>query len=224
LSIVEIHAAAKLIREMAAPKTPKFNCITLREPPKLQYAAYRQGRGSRPDRRAFAIIIMQDDSGQVAEVIVNLTQGKIEEWKLVKDVMPTLTLEDLDLMERISRKDPRVIEACRGLGITDMSKVFIDGWAIGVDERWGLERRLQQGLAYYRNHELDNQYAHPLDFTVVADTEREEVLSVDIRYVNGERTAIPLAEHHYLSHFISDGYRHDKLKPIEIVQPQGVSF
>jgi primary-amine oxidase len=224
LSIVEVHAAAKLIRETAAAKTVKFNCITLREPPKLQYAVYKQGRASRPDRRAFAIVIEQDNSGQIAEIIVNLTHGKIEEWKLVKDVMPTLTLEDLDLMERISRKDPRVIEACRGLGITDMTKVFIDGWAIGVDERWGFERRLQQGLAYYRNHELDNQYAHPLDFTVVADTEREEVLSVDIRYVNGERTAIPLTEHHYLPHFISDGYKHDKLKPIEIVQPQGVSF
>jgi primary-amine oxidase len=155
---------------------------------------------------------------------VNLTKSKVEEWKEVEEVMPMLTLEDLDIMERISRQDPRVIEACKGLGITDMSKVFIDAWAIGVDERWGFERRLQQGLAYYRNSALDNQYAHPLDFSVVADTEAEEVLSVDIRTVNGERTKVPLEEANFLPEFISDGYLHDRLKPISITQPQGVSY
>lgn len=223
LSIVEIPAAAQLIREYASPKLLKFNCITLREPRKQEYAAYRHGQAPRPDRRAFAIIIEQG-SGRIVEVVANLTKSKVEEWKEVKDVMPTLTLEDLDVMERIARSDPRVIKACEGLGITDMSKVFLDGWAIGIDERWGFERRLQQGLAYYRNSDFDNQYAHPLDFSVVADTEREEVLSVDIRYVNGERTAVPLTEHNYLPEFIGDKYQHDRLKPIDITQPQGVSF
>lgn len=223
LSIVEIPAAAQLIRQYAGSKLIKFNCITLREPRKLEYQAFRNGQAPRPDRRAFAIIIEQG-SGQIAEVVANLTKSKVEEWKEVQDVTPTLTLEDLDVMERIARDDPRVIKACEGLGITDMSKVFLDAWAIGVDERWGFERRLQQGLAYYRNSAFDNQYAHPLDFTVVADTEREEVLSVDIRYVNGERTAMPMTEHNYLPEFIGDQYQHDKLKPIDITQPQGVSF
>lgn len=223
LSIVEVPAAAQLIREYASPKVLKFNCITLREPRKQDYAAYRHGQAPRPDRRAFAIIIEQG-SGLVAEVVANLTTSKVEEWKEVKDVMPTLTLEDLDVIERIARNDPRVIKACEDVGITDMSKVFLDGWAIGYDERWGFERRLQQGLVYYRNHEFDNQYAHPLDFSVVADTEREEILSVDVRYVNGERTAVPLTEHNYLPDFIGDKYQHDRLKPIDITQPQGVSF
>lgn len=138
--------------------------------------------------------------------------------------MPTLTLEDLDVIERIAREDPRVIRACNELGITDMNKVFFDAWAIGIDERWGFERRLQQGLPYYRNSPLDNQYAHPLDFTVIADTETEEVLSVDIRHVNGERTKIPLEEHNYLPEFIGNEYLSDRLKPINITQPQGVSF
>lgn len=223
LSIQEIPTAARLIRDYAAPKKLKFNCITLREPRKSEYAAFRAGKGPHPDRRAFAVVI-ESGTPKCAEVIVNLTKSKVEEWKKVKDVMPVLTLEDLDIIERIARKDPRVIEACRGLGITDMSKVFIDGWAIGMDERWGYEHRLQQGLAYYRNSPNDNQYAHPLDFTVVADTETEEILSVDIRTVNGERPPIPLEEANYTPEFIADGYQFDKLKPINITQPQGVSF
>ncbi|KNG89940.1 peroxisomal copper amine oxidase [Aspergillus nomiae NRRL 13137] len=223
LSIAEIPVAAALFRQYASPKQLKFNCITLREPKKKEYTAFKQGNGPRPDRRAYAIVIDRQ-SGKIAEAVANLTTSKVEEWKDLNDVMPTLTLEDLDKLEEMSRKDHRVIEACKGLGITDMSKVFIDAWAIGMDERWGYERRLQQGLAYYRNSEFDNQYAHPLDFSVVADTEREEILSVDIRYVNGERTAMPVTEHNYLPQFIGDKYNHDRLKPIDIVQPQGVSF
>ncbi|KAE8312506.1 copper amine oxidase [Aspergillus transmontanensis] len=223
LSIAEIPVAAALFREYASPKQLKFNCITLREPKKQEYAAFKQGNGPRPDRRAFAIVIDRQ-SGRIAEAVANLTKSKVEEWKDVNDAMPTLTLEDLDILEGLARKDPRVIQASKDIGITDMSKVYIDAWAIGIDERWGFERRLQQGLAYYRHSEFDNQYAHPLDFSIVADTEREEILSVDVRYVNGERTAMPLTEHNYLPQFIGDKYNHDRLKPIDITQPQGVSF
>ncbi|KAJ9293090.1 hypothetical protein DTO271G3_8034 [Paecilomyces variotii] len=223
LSVTEIPIVAQLIRQYASPKKVKFNCITLREPLKKEYAAFRRGDGPRPDRRAFSIVLEQGTCN-VAEVVVNLTTNSVEQWKIVKDVMPTLTLEDLDVTERVAKSDPRVIEACEAIGIMDMSRVFFDAWAIGIDERWGFDRRLQQGLAYYRNSANDNQYAHPLDFAVVVDTETEEVLSVDIRLVNGERTRIPLDEHNYLPEFIGKSYRVDQLKPINITQPEGVSF
>lgn len=223
LSINEIALAAKIIRQHAQPKALKFNCITLREPLKAEYAAFRERRGPRPDRKAFAIVLVRD-SIICAEVVVNLASGVVELWKEVAEVNPTLTLEDLDITERVCRADPRVIEACRELGITDMAKVYIDAWAVGFDERWGHDRRLQQGIVYYRNSANDNQYAHPLDFTIVVDTEREEVLSVDIRRVNGERTAVPLEEHNFLPEFIGEQYVENLLKPIDITQPQGVSF
>ncbi|KAL3419444.1 primary-amine oxidase [Phlyctema vagabunda] len=223
LTIFEIPRVTSLVRSDAAPKSLKFNSITLREPLKKEYAAFRDGNGPRPDRKAFAIVF-ETGTCNVSEVIVNLTSNKVESWKHVKDVMPTLTLEDLDITERIARADPGVLEACKELGITDMGKIFIDAWAIGYDDRWGFDTRLQQGLAYYRTSELDNQYAHPLDFSVTVDTEKEEVLSVDIRRVNGERTAIPIDEHNYLPQFISDQYNHQRLKPVEITQPKGVSF
>jgi len=223
LSIEEIRVASKLICQYASPKGVKFNCLTLREPKKQEYAAFRAGRGPRPERRAFAIVL-EKGTTNVAEVVVNLNQTEVEDWKPVSEVAPTLTLEDLDVCERVARADPRVVEACRELGITDMSKVFIDAWAIGFDNRWGIERRLQQGIAYYRNSTYDNQYAHPLDFTVVVDTEKEEVLTVDVRYVNGERTKVPLMEHNYMPEFIQDSFISDTLKPINITQPEGVSF
>ncbi|KAK1635585.1 copper amine oxidase [Colletotrichum phormii] len=149
---------------------------------------------------------------------------KVETWKAVSQVAPTLTLEDLDVTERIARTNPKIIEVCREIGITDMSKVFFDAWAIGFDHCWGFERRLQQGLPYYRNSPMDNQYAHPLDFSVVVDTETEEVLAIDVRHVNGERTQVLLEEHNYLPEFIKESYDGTRLRPIDTTQPQGVSF
>ncbi len=223
LSVKEITLAARIVRLYARPKELKFNCITLHEPPKAVYVAFRERHGPRPERKAFAIVL-EKGTAVCAEVIVNLATASVELWKPVYDVNPTLTLEDLDITERVCRADPRFVEACHDVGITDMSRVFIDAWAVGFDERWGHERRLQQGLVYYRTSARDNQYAHPLDFSVVVDTESEEVLSVDIRRVNGERTAVPLEEHNFLPEFISDQYRDGVLKPIDITQPQGVSF
>ena len=78
--------------------------------------------------------------------------------------------------------------------------------------------------AHYRSSVYDNQYAHPLDFTIVADAETEEFLAIDVRRVNGERTLVPWEEHNYLPEFVSDLYLHDRLKPVDNAQPQGVSF
>ncbi|KXH67061.1 primary-amine oxidase [Colletotrichum salicis] len=224
LSIDELRVAAKLIREHGNGGPIKFNCLTLREPTKSEYAHFRAGQGPRPDRRAFAIILAERGSRKVAEVIVNLAKGKVETWKAVSEVGPTLTLEDLGVTKRIARTNPKIIEVCREIGITDMSKVFFDAWAIGFDHRWGFERRLQQGLPYYRNSPMDNQYAHPLDFSVVVDTETKEVLLIDVRLVNGERTLVPLEEHNYLPEFIKESYDGTRLRPTDITQPQGVSF
>ncbi|KAF4122237.1 primary-amine oxidase [Geosmithia morbida] len=223
LSVDEIRVASELIKAYTSPNIIKFNCLTLYEPERAAYTAFRDGTGSKPDRKAFAIVISKG-TAQVSEVIVNLTHSAVEGWKDVYHVAPTLTLEDLDICERVARNDARVIQACRDVGITNMDKVFIDAWAIGFDHRWGMDRRLQQGIVYYRNSPSDNQYAHPLDFSVVVDTEKEEVLSVDVRLVNGERTLPPLKEHNYMPEFIGDSYDTTKLKPINITQPEGVSF
>ncbi|KFY10278.1 hypothetical protein V491_07745 [Pseudogymnoascus sp. VKM F-3775] len=223
LMATEISAVRKLIRNHARTLQLKFNSITLREPLKKEYIAFRSTKGPRPDRKAIAIVL-ETATSKVAEVIVNLTHNSVEDWREMSNVMPTLTPEDLNFTESLARNDSRVIKACLQIGITDMSKVFIDAWSLGQDDRWGLNTRLQQGLAYYRSSNHDNQYAHPLDFSVVVDTEKRKVLSVDIRRVNGERTAVPIDEHNYRPEFIGKTYKPKRIKPINVTQPQGVSF
>jgi primary-amine oxidase len=170
------------------------------------------------------VIVLLNGSCQVNEILVSLSQKSIMATRTIDDVMPILTLEDLDICERVARADPGVIQACKDIGIDNMDEVYFDGWAVGADERYGFDRRLQQGLAYWRSSGLDNQYAHPLDFCMVIDTEREEVLRIDIRRVDGKRVPVPRKSHNFLPEFIKDGYITDRLKPIDVTQPKGVSF
>ncbi|KXJ85430.1 copper amine oxidase, partial [Microdochium bolleyi] len=79
LSLEEIPIAAKLMRKHAHPKQLKFNCITLREPRKAEYAAFKERRGPRPDRRAFAIVLVRG-AAETIEAVVNLTSGVVEQW------------------------------------------------------------------------------------------------------------------------------------------------
>lgn len=222
LSADEIILSASLMREHLASGRLKFNCITLHEPSRSEYAAFRAGTLIHPDRRSFAIIIHK--TNEVREVVTNLTQRKVETCKTVRDVIVLQTPDEEAHAEDAARRDPRVAEACRELGITDMSKVYFDAWSIGYDEHWGTKRRLLQAIPYYRASALDNQYAHPLDFTVLVDRERKEVVAVNVRRVHGQRTPLPTASHNYHPQFLREHYRWDRLRPILTTQPCGVSF
>lgn len=223
LSVQEVCAVTEIVKANFNNVRMKFNTISLREPTKAAYLDFRDNQGPRPDREAFVIVFLEGSS-HVTEVIVSVTRRNIISSKTLKDVMPILTLEDLDICERVARADAHVMEVCKEIGIHNMDDVYFDGWAIGIDERFGFDRRLQQGLAYWRSAKVDNQYAHPLDFVVVIDTEREEVLRVDIKGHNGQRVLPPKANHNFLPQFIEHDYLASRLKPLNITQPDGVSF
>jgi len=138
LSPNEIKLVARTVNaSLKGDKKVSFNTITLLEPSKEALQKHIFSRGPKPPREAEAIVIGVG-TGQISEVIVAIDGGKakVEEWKDVSGVQPTITLEDLTATEEIIRKDAGVIEQCRISGVTDMSKVYCDPWTIGYDERW----------------------------------------------------------------------------------------
>jgi primary-amine oxidase len=137
LSPSEIKLVARTVTaSLKGDKRVSFNTITLLEPPKEALQKYIFSRGPKPPRKAEAIVIGVG-TGQISEVFVSLEgTPKVEGWKDLSGVQPTVTLEDLTGTEEIVRKDPGVIEQCRISGVTDMSKVYCDPWTIGYDERW----------------------------------------------------------------------------------------
>jgi primary-amine oxidase len=134
-------------------------------------------------------------------------------------------MEDLNTVENVVRTDPKVIEQCGIIGIPpqDMHKVYCDPWTIGYDERFGSNVRLQQALMYYRPHPDDSQYTYPLDFCPIFNADTQEIIHIDVPKVRRQLNQAPPSNFHGEHIEKEIGLRTD-IKPIEITQPQGVSF
>jgi primary-amine oxidase len=134
-------------------------------------------------------------------------------------------MEELQLVEHVCRKDPGVIEQCRisGIPAEEMHKVYCDPWTIGYDERFGNSVRLQQALMYYRPDVDSCQYQYPLDFCPIYDADKEQMVAIDVPKVRRPLSRAPPVDYHPAAVEARGGYRKD-LKPINLTQPEGVSF
>lgn len=225
LSVAELKAVSSLIKNRYQDRNISFNTITVKEPSKTEYLNWKEKNGPFPKRIAYFVIIVSGFNG-VHEGFVDLKSLSIISLSESANVQPMLTPEDLSGIEELVRTDPAVIKQCEISGIPkeDMHKVYCDAWAIGYDERWGASRRLQQALMYYRSNEDDSHYSHALDFCPIIDSNERKVIFIDIPKVRR-----PLSKHKH-SNFHAEavkekygGYRTDG-KPINITQPEGVSF
>jgi primary-amine oxidase len=148
-------------------------------------------------------------------------------------------MKDLQVVELVCRKDPKVIEQCGIIGIPpeEMHKVYCDrkwissldtklmiyiAWTTGYDERFGNEIRLQQALMYYRPHIDDCQYTYPLDFCPIFNADTQEIIHIDIPPSRRPLNQAAPSNYHSASIEAEGGYR--TIKPIDITQPEGVSF
>lgn len=131
-----------------------------------------------------------------------------------------IQLEQFTAIEDAVRAAPEFIAACRRRGIEDMSLVCIDPWSAGNFDIPGEDGRyLAHVFAWLRLRENDNLYAHPIGgLNAVVDIKTYEIIRVD----DHEIIPIPRAEVNYEAEFIKDP--RVPYKPLDIVQPEGVSF
>jgi primary-amine oxidase len=126
LSTAEIDAAVAIVRK--AHGQLNFNAVTLYEPRKAEMMAWLAdpGHTTRPARAADIVAIAP--GGKVYDGVVDLDQKKIVQWQHTPNVQPLITMEDLQEVEHVVRKDPKVIEQCGIIGIPkeDMHKVYCD--------------------------------------------------------------------------------------------------
>lgn len=223
LSEVEIEQAVAIIRKEHSGLF--FNAVTLWEPRKAEMMAWVKDPKHTPRPRRVADVVAIGRGSKVYEGIVDLNEEKIIEWKQAAGVQPLITMEDLQIVETVIRKDPKVIEQCGIIGIPpeDMHKVYCDPWTIGYDERFGSNIRLQQALMYYRPHVDDSQYSYPLDFCPIFNADTQEIIHIDVPPVRRPINKAPPNNYHAAAIEAEGGFRTD-LKPINITQPEGVSF
>ncbi|KXH56757.1 copper amine oxidase [Colletotrichum salicis] len=203
-----------------------FNVVSLHEPRKAELTTWLASPSTTPLPARIADVVVIAKGGKVYDGLVDLASGAITKWELMQGVQPIITMEELQIVEHVCRTDPKVIEQCEISGIpkSDMHKVYCDPWTIGYDERHGNTIRLQQALMYYRPDPDTCQYQYPLDFCPIYDADKQAIIAIDIPQVR--RPLSKAAPVDYTPAAVkkqSGGYRTD-LKPINITQPQGVSF
>jgi primary-amine oxidase len=76
---------------------------------------------------------------------------------------------------------------------------------------------------YYRPHVDDSQYSFPLDFCPIFDAGKQEIIHIDIPKIRRPVSKAKPNNYDVASIEAEGGYRTD-IKPINITQPEGVSF
>lgn len=223
LSTLEIDTAVSILR--AQHGKLYYNAVTLLEPPKSQMLKWLADPDHTPRPTRIADIVVITTEGKIFDGHVDLNEQKVIKWEETPGVQPLITMEDLNAVEAVMRKDPGVIKQCGISGIPpeDMHKVHCDPWTIGYDERFGNSVRLQQALMYYRPHVDDSQYTYPLDFCPIYDSNKKQIIHIDIPKVRRPVSKAPANNYDVKSIEAEGGFRTD-LKPINITQPEGVSF
>lgn len=214
------QAAAILRRDRGVGDHWRLASIELKEPPKQAVRAYRPGE---PITREATVVCWNRDDGQAYKAVVSLSQDRVLSWLHQPGKQPNLTVDELHECDEALRKDPRVVQALARRGITDISGVYNEVWAYGdflVPERYK-GRRLGWTDTWYRTEEGRNPYANPVNgFHCVVDLntmellELEDTFAVDKPQIMGE----------YVPGLVPNQRLREDLRPLEITQPEGVSF
>ncbi|KKA27262.1 hypothetical protein TD95_004093 [Thielaviopsis punctulata] len=220
----EITKAITIVQKSHGPNL-LFNVVSLQEPRKAEMKAWLAAPETAPKPKRVADIVAIDQNGTAHDGLVDLESGAIISWVAAPGCQPIITMEELQQVELIVRSDPRVIEQCviSGIAPEDMHKVYCDPWTIGYDKRFGSNVRLQQALMYFRPHIDDCQYQYPLDFCPIFDASTKKIIAIDVPAVRCPLSTVKPINYHPKAVQENGGYRSD-IKPINITQPEGVSF
>ena len=195
-----------------------FENIDLREPTPAEYRAYLEGRALPREAR---VNVNHLDRAGVWQLIVSLAQKTVIRRRQFPTARAGFMVEQMLSVEVNVKNDPRFIEACRKRGIADMTGVIVDSWSggnFGHEDEEG--RLISHTFSWLRVAEFANYYAHPIEgLNAVIDVKTGEVLRIDDY---ADHPPIPMTRHDYDPEFLPEPDA--PLKPLDVVQPEGVSF
>lgn len=218
LTAEEIRTAIETIRrEQDLSDRARFPLIELSEPSKETVLNFSEGD---PIDRAAEIVILDKGQGATYEAIVSLNDQTLTSWEQVPNVQPPILIEEWAEAEEIIVNNPEWREAARKRGVTNFDHVMVDPVSAG---HFGFEqesgKRLVRGVAYYRESNDDNGYAHPIEGLIaVVDLNEKEILEI----WDNDMDTMPPTHGRYDPESV--GQMRTDLKPLDIVQPEGPSF
>ena len=230
LTSAEIRsAAAVLARDAGVGPTFRVASLTLAEPAKAELLAWRPGVVL--PRRAAAVVWDRRDN-RAFEALVELDGddnepggGRVLRFEHVPGVTPNFTVDEWHECETAMKADPRVVAALAERGVSDLDLVVIDVWTYGralMPERYR-DRRLGWADIWVRTAVGANPYAGPLSgLKLIVDMNTMELLELDVDPAPPAPPAPVMGE--YVPALVPGQQLRTDLRPLEITQPQGVSF
>lgn len=221
LTADEIRTAASILRrDRDVGQRWRFASIELREPSKETVRDFAAGD---PIVREAVVICWNREDGAVYKARVSLSDDRVVTWEHQPDGQPNMTVDEFHECDEALRREPRVIEALARRGITDMDRVLIDTWAYGAHLIPEAHRGGRLGWAdvWYRSQEGSSPYANPITgLHFVVDLNRMELLEVE----DTHRVDEPQTMGEYVPHLVPGLQQREDIAPLEITQPEGVSF
>jgi len=220
LSPTEFQSTAAILRrDQGVTDSWRFASIELKEPAKADVKTWKAGDAV--PRRALAVL-WDTQTNQTYEAVVDLVGDRVDSWTHQPGVCPNFTVDEYHDVDHALHEHEGVLAALRARGITDASLVLFDVWTYGKDvmpEQWR-DRRLGWCDLWMREKPEGNPYAHPVSgLKIIVDMNTLEVLEIEDHHDYG----LPEVDGEYAPQVRGTQERTD-LKPLEISQPEGVSF
>ncbi|GAA2616994.1 primary-amine oxidase [Paractinoplanes durhamensis] len=223
ISAAEIDALRLAVEKAGlGGEATRYSYVMLREPAKGDVLAARDDLP-----REVSALLTDLSTGAVTSVLADVSDVSSPALvatsvldPAVDGVAPSLD-EDFVLAEQIVLADPAYVAALAARGITDLSRVKVVALSAGVfgyADEVGI--RACRALAFWQEYPTDSVWAHPIDGIVAhIDLTNKTIL----RLIDTGHLAIPAESGDYLDPAVR-GDERTSLRPIEITQPDGVSF
>jgi primary-amine oxidase len=220
LSPTEFQSTAAILRrDRGVTDSWRFASIELKEPSKADVKAWRPGDAV--PRRSLSVL-WNRQTNQTYEAVVDLVADRVDSWIHRPGVCPNFTIDEYHDVDEALHKNPEVLARLEARGIADPSLVLFDVWTYGkamMPEQWR-DRRLGWCDLWMRETPEGNPYAHPVSgLKIIVDMNTLEVLEIEDHHDYG----LPEVDGEYDPRVRGTHQRTD-LKPLEISQPEGVSF
>jgi primary-amine oxidase len=195
----------------------RFGTIELREPAKSALA------GGDAVAREATLSCWNRDDGQTYKAVVSIGDDRLISWENRPGEQANFTETEFQECNVALKQESRVREALTRHGIDDMDTVLFDTWAYGgllVPEEHR-DRRVGWTDVWVHNSEGSNPYANPLSgLHFVVDMNTMELLEID------DQSSVdrPRTMGEYVPRLVPGQRLRDDVKPLEITQPDGVSF
>ncbi|KAF3931823.1 hypothetical protein ABW19_dt0201389 [Dactylella cylindrospora] len=229
LTVEEIKQGAALIRKEHPDINIHFKCITLHEPEKevmKKWLTVNESEKPKIDRKAFVVFYYRRTTS-IFESVVNLSTESIEYKKSLEGFHSCADGDEIMQIEKTCLEDEGVKAEIAKLQLPEGTVVLSDPWIYGAD---GIDDERKQWQCYLYTRPKDNidsnHYASPLPISPVVDVATMKVVRID-RLPMGidDKIEDPKPIVPVLNEYLPECQELRKdLKPINIVQPEGVSF